>query len=67
MIETCKLCSEDFLTEANPYVVIPSPGGIELHCLCHYRKLEIENAQLRDHVMALSKIALEMALERSEG
>ena len=35
MIETCDACGEDFLTEADPYVVWPTPNGRKLYCQCH--------------------------------
>lgn len=33
MIHTCKKCGNDFLTEADSYVVEPTPNG-ELYCSC---------------------------------
>lgn len=37
MIQTCK-CGEKFLTEADPYVVLPKPSGVELNCGCYFIK-----------------------------
>lgn len=34
MIETCRKCGKDFLTEADPYVVYPKTSGVELYCTC---------------------------------
>jgi len=59
MIHTCELCGQDFLTEADCYVVRPTPKGIKLYCYCQIRgfeemqvleKLQAENAKLRDCV-----------------
>ena len=33
---TCTICCEDFLTEADPYVVLPKPSGVELICAACY-------------------------------
>ena len=38
MIQECFKCKEDFLTEADPYLVYPGPSGVELICYKCYRK-----------------------------
>ena len=52
MIETCCSCGEDFLTEADPYVVRPTPKGIKLYCSCqivgHSQSNESEIKKLRE-------------------
>lgn len=37
MLETCESCGKDFLTEADPYVVKPTPNGRKLYCFCHIK------------------------------
>ncbi len=39
MIETCSLCGSDFLTEADPYIVRPTPQGRKLICGCQIKNL----------------------------
>jgi hypothetical protein len=34
MLKTCEMCSNDFITEADPYVVIPRPSGVKYYCSC---------------------------------
>ena len=55
MIHTCELCGSDFLTEADPYVVRPTPTGVKLYCVCQIKgfdemkgaeKLKEENKKL---------------------
>ena len=55
MIHTCELCGSDFLTEADPYVVRPTPNGLKLYCMCQIKgfeemkgaeKLQAKNAEL---------------------
>ena len=57
MIHKCELCGSEFLTEADPYVVRPTPTGVRLYCLCQIKgfeemkgaeKLKEENNKLRD-------------------
>lgn len=59
MIHTCELCGQDFLTEADCYVVRPTPKGVKLYCYCQIRgfeemqvleKLQAENAKLKECV-----------------
>lgn len=37
MLETCELCKSEFLTEADPYVVRPTPQGYKLYCYCQIK------------------------------
>jgi hypothetical protein len=37
MLETCTLCKREFLTEADPYVVRPTPQGYKLYCFCQIK------------------------------
>jgi hypothetical protein len=39
MIATCSLCGSDFLTEADPYIVRPTPQGVKLVCGCQIKGL----------------------------
>jgi len=61
MVETCELCGSDFLTEADPYVVRPTPSGVKLYCYCQIKgfeemdvivikRLKAENEELRQTV-----------------
>jgi hypothetical protein len=34
MLKTCENCAKDFLTEADPYVVVPTPNGCRYYCSC---------------------------------
>lgn len=34
---TCK-CGKEFLTEADPYIVLPKPSGTELNCGCYLKR-----------------------------
>jgi hypothetical protein len=56
MIMTCELCGNEFLTEADPYVVRNTPQGERYYCSCmiinHDQvsgidKLQAENKTLR--------------------
>jgi len=56
MIMTCELCGNEFLTEADPYVVQNTPQGQRYYCSCmiikHDQvsgidKLQAENKTLR--------------------
>ena len=40
MIHSCELCGNDFLTEADPYVVRPTPTGVKLYCVCQIKGFE---------------------------
>jgi hypothetical protein len=40
MIHSCELCGNDFLTEADPYVVRPTPQGVKLYCYCMIKGFE---------------------------
>lgn len=55
MIMTCPVCKEPFLTEADPYIVIPSSKGYEHRCTCGIRKLQEENKSLRSDLDWLCK------------
>jgi hypothetical protein len=37
MIATCHACKSDFLTEADAYVVRPTPNGVLLYCYCQIK------------------------------
>jgi hypothetical protein len=61
MVKTCELCGSDFLTEADPYVVRPTPSGVKLYCYCQIKgfeemdvivikRLKAENEELRQTV-----------------
>lgn len=65
MLENCHLCKGDFLTEADPYIVRPTPHGVKLYCSCMIvghdqlsgiEKLQAENKKLRE---ALEDFVLE--------
>jgi hypothetical protein len=67
MIMTCELCGNEFLTEADPYVVRNTPQGQKYYCSCmiinHDQvsgidKLQAENKKLRE--------ALEFTLKAAE-
>ena len=34
MLKTCENCNQDFLTEADPYVVVPTSNGYRYYCSC---------------------------------
>ena len=40
MIHECIKCKEDFLTEADPFIVFPKPSGSEFQCLRCYQQRE---------------------------
>lgn len=40
MIATCESCGRDFLTEADPHVVRPTPQGYKLYCYCQIKGFE---------------------------
>jgi len=35
-MKTCKKCGKEFLTEADPYAVIPTHEGVEYNCGCYF-------------------------------
>ena len=45
MIHTCELCRSDFLTEADAYVVRPTPQGVKLYCVCIIKGDEMKAAE----------------------
>lgn len=72
MIHTCELCGQDFLTEADCYVVRPTPKGVKLYCYCQIRgfeemqvleKLQAENAKLKEEIKNVWKEAEEYYLD----
>lgn len=57
MIHTCEICGNDFLTEADCFVVRPTANGNKLYCYCQIKgfdeinvmeKLKTENIKLRE-------------------
>jgi hypothetical protein len=63
MIMTCELCGNEFLTEADPYVVRNTPQGQKYYCSCmiinHDQvsgidKLQAENKKLREALNDIS-------------
>jgi hypothetical protein len=76
MIMTCELCGNEFLTEADPYVVRNTPQGQKYYCSCmiinHDQvsgidKLQAENKALRKiiHDLVITGMDSDMA-ERLE-
>ena len=55
MIKTCK-CGREFLTEADPYVVIPFGRGTILNCGCFFKENKKEVKQFVE-VKRLLKVA----------
>lgn len=64
MIMTCELCGSDFLTEADAYVVRPTPKGYRHYCSCmiinHDQvngidKVSEENKVLKSILLEVSK------------
>ena len=45
MIHSCELCGNDFLTEADPYVVRPTHQGVKLYCYCMIKGDEMKAAE----------------------
>ena len=45
MITSCDFCETEFLTEADPYIVIPTKDGVELSCGCQYEVFKPEDGQ----------------------
>lgn len=64
MLETCRACKQDFLTEADPYVVRPTPQGYMLYCSCmivgHGQVSGLD--KLHDRIAALEQLA-EMVID----
>ncbi len=48
MIATCPTCKKDFLTEADPFITIPSSKGYALYCTCEITRLKEENKMMRE-------------------
>ena len=44
MIKTCK-CGREFITEADPYAVIPTKKGITFNCGCYFKENKKEVRQ----------------------
>lgn len=40
MLEKCNKCGKEFLTEADPYVVLPFGKPYELNCGCFFKGRE---------------------------
>lgn len=64
MIQTCNKCQEDFLTEADPYIVTPTSKGYILTCTCVISKLQKERNEL---IEALEKYRNMVSEYRSSG
>jgi len=45
MIASCDFCNADFLTEADPYIVVPTKDGVKLSCGCQYEIFEPKDDQ----------------------
>ena len=65
MLKTCDLCKEDFLTEADPHVIRPTPSGYKIYCSCMIighdqlsgiKKLQTENAKLKEALAYIAKV-----------
>jgi seryl-tRNA synthetase len=56
MIESCANCGQDFLTEADPHLVIPSSKGYVLKCFCVVYKLEAHIKELEKKLAVSSQI-----------
>ena len=52
MMKTCKKCGKEFLTEADPYAVIPAYDGVEYNCGCYF----VNNKLLTISAMAMQGI-----------
>ena len=71
MIHECIKCKEDFLTEADPFIVFPKPSGSEFQCLRCYQQREaklIESLRLLEQVSTApknGKISLELYREKA--
>lgn len=75
MIEECASCGQSFLTEADPYVVRPTPQGNKLYCYCHIRgfeevggivaKLESELAEVKERLVEAEKVVAFYAHQNS--
>ncbi len=59
MIQECDKCKDDFLTEADSYLVIPKPSGTKIICYkCYERMINSKDAQiklLREALVDISK------------
>jgi len=56
MIESCANCGQDFLTEADPHLVIPSSKGYVLKCFCVVYKLEAHIKELEEKLSHQTQI-----------
>ncbi len=65
MLKTCDMCAEDFLTEADPHVIRPTPAGYKIYCSCMIvghnqrsgiEKLKLENAKLKEALVYIAKV-----------
>ena len=45
---TCPKCKKDFLTEADPFITVPSSKGYTLYCICELTRLKDENGLMRE-------------------
>ena len=66
MLENCESCGKDFLTEADPYVVRPTPSGRKLYCYCHIKGFDEIGGKIKELEQKLSdmRIQRDMAEER---
>ena len=37
-MEKCNICKNEFLTECDPYVLIPLNSGVEMNCGCWFER-----------------------------
>ena len=54
MIHECIKCKEDFLTEADPFIVFPKPSGSEFQCLRCYQQREAKLVEALKDLMVLA-------------
>ena len=38
----CKDCGKEFLSEGDPYVVLPKPSGVDYNCGCYFEKRVVD-------------------------
>ncbi len=56
MMVTCNMCETEFLTEADPHVIIPSSKGYLPNCGCYFTKpLQEQNRKMKEFLDEIAR------------
>ena len=44
----CESCKSEFLTEADPHIIRPTPQGYKLYCYCHIKGFDEVGGKIKE-------------------